>query len=589
MEVALYARVSTTHQQAQTIDQQLERLRAEVPKHPDWHLANDQTYCDEGYSGAKLNRPGLDRLRDRAALAAFEIVLITTPDRLARKFTHQAILLEELYQRGCRVAFLDRPMSDDPHDQLLLQIRGAVAEYERSLIAERMRRGRQAKYRSGTLLPWTHVPYGYLVDPEYPRDPSRVTIDPLKSEIIKLIFTWYTDHTKPISLYGVANKLSELQIPSPTGLARWSVPTIRGILRSTTYIGIVYCGKKRTVEAKQRRSRVQPIGRGISFQPAPDEDRIAIRVPAIIDQKTSELAQQRLDQNKRFARRNNHSHEYLLRGLVYCGQCRYGCSGRSAKHYSYYICRTRSEAKRLNRNVPCSARYTPAENLDDLVWRDLCHILTNPALITHELTRAQNGDWFPQAVQARRQTLEQAVAQLERQQSRLLEVYLAEVISRDEFERKRQELTQIRNGLRQQLRQLRAQAQRQLNLAVLAEGVESFCRRVQTSLDQLSFAQRRQLVELVIDSVLVINGQVEIRYVIPTSSEGEETPFCHLRKVYFNQVLPGLPWLNRAWFNSQPFKHPHECLGGEDGAVVGNDAPGHSKIAKGCMQELQNG
>lgn len=541
MEVALYARISATHQQTQTIDQQLERLRAEVPRHPDWRLADEHTYCDEGYSGAKLNRPGLDRLRDQAALAAFEVVLITAPDRLARKLTHQAILLEELNQRGCRVEFLDRPMSDDPHDQLLLQIRGAVAEYERSLIAERMRRGRQAKYRSGTLLPWTHVPYGYLVDPGYPRDPSRVTIDPIKSEVIKLIFTWYTDHTKPTSLYGVANRLSELQIPSPTGLARWSLPTIRGVLRSTTYIGTVYYGKKLTVEAKQRRSRVQPVGRGISFQLAPEEDRIAIRIPAIIDQETWELAQQRLHQNKRFARRNNHAHEYLLRGFVYCGQCHYGCSGRSAKPYGYYCCRTRIEAERLNRSVPCSARYTPAEKLDNLVWQDLCHILTNPALITHELTRAQNGDWSPQAVQARRQTLEQADTQLERQQSRLLEVYLAEVISRGEFERKRQELTQIRDGLRQQLRQLKAQAQRQLNLAVLAEGIESFCRRVQSSLDQLNFAQRRQLVELVIDSVLVLNGQVEIRYVIPTSSEGEETPFCHLRKDYFDQILPGLP------------------------------------------------
>jgi site-specific DNA recombinase len=415
-----------------------------------------------------------------------------------------------------------------------------------------MRRGRQAKYRSGTLLPWTHVPYGYLVDPEYPRDPSRVTIDPIKSEVIKLIFTWYTDPIKPSSLYGVAIRLSELQIHSPTGLACWSLPTIRGILRSTTYVGTAYCGKKRTVEAKQRRSRVQPVGRGISFQLACEEDQIAIRVPAIIDQGTWELAQQRLDQNKRFARRNNHAHEYLLRGLVYCGQCHFGCSGRSAKPYSYYCCRTRIEAKRLNRSVPCSARYTPAEKLDNLVWQDLCHILTNPALITHELTRAQNGDWFPQAVQARRQTLEQSVAQLERQQSRLLEVYLAEVISRDEFERKRQELTQMCNGLRQQLRQLKVQAQSYLNLAVLAEGVESFCRRVQSSLDQLNFAQRRQLVELVIDSVLVINGQVEIRYVIPTSSEGEEAPFCHLRKDYFDKILPGFPLLDMTRFNLQP-------------------------------------
>ena len=144
----------------------------------------EHIYRDDGYSGAKLNRPGLDRLRDHAAMASFELVLITAPDRLARKYVHQVLLTDELEQRGCQVQFLDRPMSDDPHDQLLLQIRGAVAEYERTLIAERMRRGRQAKLRSGRLLPWTVAPFGYMLDPERPRDPSRVRIDPIKAEIV---------------------------------------------------------------------------------------------------------------------------------------------------------------------------------------------------------------------------------------------------------------------------------------------------------------------------------------------------------------------------------------------------------------------
>ena len=571
MEIALYARVSTTHlQRTQTIEQQLERLKKEVSNKPDWHLAAEHIFCDEGYSGAKLNRPGLDCLRDQAALAAFELVLITAPDRLARKFVHQALLLEELNQCGCQVEFLERPMSDDPHDQLLLQIRGAVAEYERNLIAERMRRGRQAKYRSGLLLPWTYVPYGYLVDPERPRDPSGVTPEPVKSEIIKQIFDWYTDSTEPTSLYGLANKLEQLQIPSPTGLARWSVPTIRNILRSPTYMGIVYCGQQRTVAATQRRSRVRPVGRGISFQPTALEDRVAIHIPAIITQGAWEAAQQRLDENKRFARRNNHAHEYLLRGLVYCGECHYGCSGRSAKPaFHYYICRTRSEAKRLGReDVTCSARYTPADELDALVWQDLCCILTNPALITHELTRAHNGDWFPQELQARRQTLSKAIDQLERQQARLLEVYLAEVISRDEFERKRKELSQTLNGLCQQLRQLEAQAQKQLDLTVMVDGVQAFCQRVQAALAHLNFAQRRQLVELLIDSVLVINGQVEIRYVIPTSTEGEQSPFCHLRKDYFNKVLPGLAGLDGTGLNTQLFQNPEKSFGCKDRAIV---------------------
>lgn len=150
-------------------------------------------FRDDGYSGASLKRPGLDRLRDRVADRTLDRVLLTAPDRLARNYVHQVLLLEELEKNGCQVQFLDRPMSQDPHDQLLLQIRGAVAEYERTLISERMRRGRQRKLEAGLLLPWTRAPYGYRVDPERPRDPAGIRIEESEAAIVREMFAWYTD------------------------------------------------------------------------------------------------------------------------------------------------------------------------------------------------------------------------------------------------------------------------------------------------------------------------------------------------------------------------------------------------------------
>jgi site-specific DNA recombinase len=145
LRVALYARVSTQHQaHAQTIDQQLARLRDRVAGRG-WQLADAHTFRDDGQSGASLNRPGLDRLRDAVRLGEVDRVLVTEPDRLARTYVHQMILLDEFERVGCAVEFLDRPMGTDPHDRLLLQIRGAVAEYERTLIADRLRRGRLAR------------------------------------------------------------------------------------------------------------------------------------------------------------------------------------------------------------------------------------------------------------------------------------------------------------------------------------------------------------------------------------------------------------------------------------------------------------
>jgi site-specific DNA recombinase len=539
MEIALYVRVSTNRQQqAQTIAQQLERLRSYVAAHPKWPLAEEHIYRDDGYSGAKLNRPGLDCLRDRAAMAAFERVLLTAPDRLARNYVHQVLRLDELAQRGGQVEFLDRPMSQDPQDQLLLQIRGAVAEYERTLIADRMRRGRQAKLHSGQLLPWTVAPYGYVLDLERPRDPQRLRLDPVNAAVVAQIFTWYTAPHTPATLYSVAKRLTEAQIPTRRGNPRWHVASVRGSLCSPVYMGTAYSGRTRPAPARGRRSALRPVGPGPPRRPAPPEDWSPIPVPAIVSEETFAAAQAQLARNTQMARRNNTAHDYLLRGLVSCGPCQLSCMGRTLPTgYHYYICRGRTDALRAAQGQRCPARYAPAQALEELVWQDLCRLLTQPALILHELERAQRGEWLPQAVQARRKTLREALAQLERQHARLLEVYLAEIIEREEFERKRQEVPQTQHSLTQQLRQLEAQAQQQVDIAALAQGIEAFCQRMQPTLDQLSFAQRRQLVELLIDRGIVSNGQVEIRDVIPTGPKGETTPFCHVRLDYLTRPV----------------------------------------------------
>jgi site-specific DNA recombinase len=228
MQVAGYVRVSSRSQaRAQTIDQQIDRLRAHAAAQS-WNLAQEQIFRDDGYSGASLRRPGLDRLRDMAAGAQLDRILITAPDRLARNYVHQTLLVEELQGHGAVVEFLDRPMSQDPHDQLLLQIRGAVAEYERTLITERMRRGRLRKLRAGVLLPWTRPPYGYRVDPERPRDPAGVRLDETEATIVRDLFAWFVN--EGASVCELARRLRCLGIVSPSGLSSWHLSSVRGLL-----------------------------------------------------------------------------------------------------------------------------------------------------------------------------------------------------------------------------------------------------------------------------------------------------------------------------------------------------------------------
>lgn len=532
MNVAFYIRVSTPYQQqTHTIEQQLTRLHVALTDHPDWQIQEAHIYRDDGYSGATLNRPALDRLRDHAQQAAFERVLVTAPDRLARNYVHQMLLIDEFTQLGCPIEFIDRPMSDDPHDQLVLQIRGAVAEYERTLIRDRMRRGRLAKLQAGQRIPWTRPPYGYLLDVERPRDPSRVRLDGPKAAIVRQIFAWFTDPAVPATLYWVATHLNRDHIPPPRGGERWGVGTIRAILRDTAYTGTAYAGRTQTVPTKRRRSALGRVGNGTRRQQTSPEQWIPIRVPAIVSAEVFALAQARLDRTKQMARRNNKTQGYLLRGLVSCAQCRLSCSGRTSGRYPYYVCDGHRERARVERGEACRSRFTSVAALDTLVWEDLCAVLREPTLLMHELSRLSAGIGLPEALRVRQQTVADALAHVERQQARLLDVYLAEVVGRSEFERKRQELQETMQGLQQQLRQLDAQREQQEDIATLAQGITTFSERIQPTLDQLTFAQRRELVELLIDRVVVDDGKVEIRYVIPTSPKGEMIPFCHLRLV----------------------------------------------------------
>lgn len=377
------------------------------------------------------------------------------------------------------------------------------------------------------------------VDAERPRDAQRLQVDPVAAAVVRQIFALYTDPQAPASLYRVAKQLSDAGIPTPTGQERWNVATIRGILRSPVYVGRAASGRTRPVVARQRKSALQRVGPGVSQRPTPSEEWITIAVPALVGEEQFAVAQVRLDQNKQLARRNNHAHDYLLRGLVSCGKCQLNAAGRLVHPgYDYYVCAGRTDSLRAARGERCDARYIPAERLDDLVWQDLCRVLREPPLLTHELLRAREGEWLLQALQAQRKTVQQALAQLERQQARLLEVYLAEVVGRDEFERKRHELTRTQQGLQVQLRQLDAQAQQHLDLMGLADGLTAFCQRIAPTLEELDFTQRRRLVELLIDRVVVTDGAVEIRYVVPTGPAGEFVPFCHLRVGV--HIYPGL-------------------------------------------------
>jgi site-specific DNA recombinase len=540
MRVALYARVSTDRQQqAQTIEQQVTQLRAYVAARDGWTIAEEHVFRDDGHSGAKLSRPGLDALRDHAARAAFDVVLVTAPDRLARNFVHQMVVLEELERRGVRVVFCDRPLSDDPHEQLVTQIRGAVAEYERTLIADRMRRGRQARLRSGQLLPWTRAPYGYRLHPEQPRDPAAVQVDPVAAAIVQDLFAAYA--AGGVTLHALAAQLTARRVPTPTGKPIWRPTTIRNLLTNPAYMGQAASGRLRTAPARQRKSALEPIGKGVSTTTHPSEEWITVPVPALVTDEQFDLVQRRLAANQRSARRST-THPYLLRGLVSCGVCRLACTGvtrtASDTRYRYYRCLGKQAKVASGRARCCPARFIPAGQLDELVWADLCAVLQRPELVAGALERAHRGAWVPGELRRRQATLRSVRASVARQRQRLLEAYLAEVIDLGTFQRQARTLAGQQADLLAREREVAAQGERLVQVSGIAQSMTQVLQQLRAGLGQADFERRRQLVELLVDRVVVTDGQVEIRYVIPTTPASTRTRFCHLRTDYFHHRPP---------------------------------------------------
>jgi len=159
--VALYARVSSEQQTKRgTIESQIAALRERIAA-DDAQLVDDMCFIDAGISGATLIRPQLERLRDRAALGLVDRLYILSPDRLARKYAHQALLMEEFSACGVQVVFLNHEIGATPEESLLLQMQGMISEYERAKITERNRRGKLHSAKRGSVNVLSTAPYGY--------------------------------------------------------------------------------------------------------------------------------------------------------------------------------------------------------------------------------------------------------------------------------------------------------------------------------------------------------------------------------------------------------------------------------------------
>ncbi|GHO60708.1 hypothetical protein KSB_91830 [Ktedonobacter robiniae] len=326
VQVGLYARVSSEQQsEARTIESQLAALRAAIAAQG-CVLLPELEFVDNGYSGATLIRPALERLRDIAAAGGIDRLYVLCPDRLARNYAHQVLLLEEFLRAGVDVVFLNREVGQTPEDQLLLQVQGMIAEYERAKILERSRRGKRHAAQMGRVSVLSCAPYGYrYVSVWDGAGEARFEIVLEEARVVRLIFQWVGRDR--CSIGEVQRRLNAAKERTRTGKTIWDRATIWGILKNPAYKGEAAFGKT-AVEPLRPRLRAQ---RGRSLQPkkaysvhdVPSDQWFHIPVPPLVDAALFDAVADQLQENRKRARVSERGARYLLQGLIVCGCCGY--------------------------------------------------------------------------------------------------------------------------------------------------------------------------------------------------------------------------------------------------------------------------
>jgi site-specific DNA recombinase len=519
MLAAIYARVSTERQERQqTITSQLAALRAwaEAEGH---ELNEEHVFHDEGFSGARLDRPGLDSLRDAVRDGAVTLVGVLAPDRLARKYAYQALLLEEFRRAGCTVAFLNHPISDDPGDQLLLQIQGAVAEYERALLSERFRRGKLQKARTGQLV-GVHPPYGYRYLPRHDGVPGQMVVDATEAETVRMLYGWLTEER--LTLRQILKHLNFGPWFPRCGRRPWSPSTVHHILSDSVYTGTAYANRYQYVAARKPRPRKPSYSGKGCRQLRPKEQWIPIPVPALIEAAVWDRAQAQLARNAVLSFRNNKKHDYLLRCLLTCGSCGLAMFGmtRPAAGNTWRRCYpcAGKDCIKTARSQPCPRASVNGEDLEQAVWSHVRELLGAPERLMAQFEHFVGDSDRSAARKTAAQRLAARLDGLARADARLLDAYQVEVISLEELTERRRQLAEQRRILDHQLEQERDLSRQQAKAQEVMADLTAFCHRVRDRLDKASFADKQAILQLIIERIIVHEDSLEIRHVIPLRS-----------------------------------------------------------------------
>jgi site-specific DNA recombinase len=514
---AVYARVSTLQQEQEaTIASQIASIESYAQTHG-YQLEPELYFLDQAVSGAKLARPGLDRLRDLAPEGQFSVVLCLSPDRLARQYAHQWVLLDEFQRLGLQLIFVNQPdLSQDPQGQLFLGMQGLFAEYERAMITERLRRGKLYRIRQGQLVN-PNPPYGYRYIPLTEANGGRWQPEPLEAETVQQIYDWYTHSSAPLTISQILDQLRALGPQAPARGCHWTFSTVQAILKQPAYTGRAYYN--RSVTCHEAVGRPRKHGRGQlqtpTHQPRPVEEWIEVAVPALVSETTWQQAQERLAMNQKFAARNNNRHFYLLRGLLVCGTCGRTLAGRTSGGCVAYYCTNRGKERMPD--VPAHACSLAGAIVEQLVWHSVVELLNNPCLLADAWQSQQQPE--PNQTPAEIARLEARQRTLQRQWSRLLDAFQENLLDKTELSQRKARLAAEQATLAQRLQHLSRQQRQYQAKTQMLQDFATFCQQIQAALAEPSPETKQEVIRLLIDHIVVEDEAIIIKHIIPTDDD----------------------------------------------------------------------
>jgi site-specific DNA recombinase len=521
---ALYGRVSSERQaQQETIDSQLALLKQRAME-DGCTVVPTEVYADDGYSGATLVRPALERLRDRIAEGNLDRLYVDCPDRLSRRYAYQVLLLEEFKANGVEVVFLKSASGTSAEDTLLVQVQGMIAEYERARLAERCRRGKVHQARQGKLNPLSAAPYGYRYLRRTDTEPARFEVQLAEAKVVREIFEAFVH--RQTSLVALAAQLNERHIPTRTG-ARWVAPTLHALLKNPAYMGQAAYGKTEVVDARPRLRPLRPRSttskrRARSHRRTSSESWIRMSVPPLVAAEVFAAAQEQFARNRQLAQRRAHRQVYLLQGLVVCACCGYAFCGRTVQDpkrsvtYRYYACRN-VPASRGSTTRACTNPSVRAEELDEQVWASVCQVLQAPERLEQEWRRRRCEDGTLAEVRAEQEQAQRWLSLHERALKRLLDAYEAGALTLDELSPRAQRVREQLHQAQQRVKAAEARTAEGTVLRGVVARLRDFAQQVREGLERLDWTARRALICGLIARVEVDEQQATVVYRLPPS------------------------------------------------------------------------